>query len=91
MYVSRVFPLAVIALMVWGRLPSGVVAPAGGRLVIADANGDGWVTSADVSLINARRGLVTSDPRLDVNGDGIVTAADTSKARQFCGRTNCAS
>ena len=56
-----------------------------------DANGDGAVDTADLSLISRARGktALPGDPR-DADGDGVITPADVKACIPRCTRPNCA-
>lgn len=51
--------------------------------LIADVNGNGQVTAADVAAIRSQSGQVVTagNYRLDLNGDGVIDAADIIIAR----------
>ncbi len=56
-----------------------------------DANGDGYVTSADFSILQGAYGSITGQPsydiRADFNGDGYISSADFSVLQGNYGKT----
>jgi hypothetical protein len=58
-----------------------------------DLNGDGFVDTADLSLLQSLIGKEVDDATLakaDLNGDGVINSLDAKALTWICSKPNCA-